>query len=191
MNLNANTIVVAKPLADVKGMLTVKSAKTGAQRIQLASKRDFTKAWLTIPANKEKPKKQAARDFEVYRQATLDAFNLNLATQIASGNIRAERLTADKTGDLRTISLVRRDRRVQDANLAALRKTSEITGIPLDELIKNAKKNAPEQIGVTEVAATEVKEDAATSAATTTPVEDKSEPNQPAPSVGEAVAAAQ
>lgn len=168
--LNQNKLTIAKPLAEVKGMLTLKSAKTGASRIQLMSKRDFTKAWVDNPKNANLPKKQAARDFDAYRTATLDAFNAGLAVQIANGNIRAERITADKTGDLRTISLMRPNTRIQDSNRAALAKAAELTGVSLDTLIAQAKKHAPD--AVTEVVTTEV--------ATPSAEEQKTEPAAPA-----------
>lgn len=152
--LNQNKLVVAKPLAEVKGMITVTSKATQASRIQLMSKRDFTKAWVDNPANANLPKKQAARDFDAYRTATLDQFNAGLAVQIANGNIRAERITADKSGDLRTISLMRQNTRIQDSNRAALAKAAELLGRPVEELIKEAKAHAPD--AVTDVVTTEV-----------------------------------
>lgn len=173
MITNQNTLTVAKPLADVKGMLTVKSAKTGATKIQLMSKRDFTTRWIANSDNAGKPKKQAARDFEAYRVASLDAFNAQVGQAFASGAIRAERITADKSGDLRTISLMRRNTREQDTKMHYLRETSRITGIPLDVLVADAKKNAPGEIdgAALDVTATEV---------ATPSVETKTEPAQPA-----------
>lgn len=155
---NANTLVIANTVK-AQGMVTIKSVKTGASRVQLTSKKDFTKAWVGNPANVDKPKKQAARDFEAYRQATLKDFNAQLATAIASGTIVAERLNADKTGDLRNISLVRRSTREQDQNKAALTRAAELMGVPVEQLIKQAKAHAPEAI--TEVLTTEVVEPAA------------------------------
>lgn len=149
-NPNQNTLLVAKPLAEVKGMLTIQSKKTGATKIQLMTKRVFTANWLKEQESGQHrnldgtlmAKKQAARDFDAYRTLTLDQFNAQVGQAFASGAIRAERISADKTGDLRTISLMRRDTKVQDQNMAKLRDTSELTGIPLDELIKRAKANA-------------------------------------------------
>lgn len=180
-NPNQNTLTVAKPLADVKGMLTVKSAKTQATKIQLMTKRVFTLGWLKEQENglhrnldgSLMAKKQAARDFEAYRTETLDAFNAQVGQAFASGAIRAERITADKTGDLRTIALMRRDTKVQDQNMAILRKAAELTGRKLDDFVADAKKNAPSEI---EVQATPVPE---------TKIEDPA-----APVAGQAVEAA-
>lgn len=158
LQINANSLATASKTLAVSGMFISKPGKSGGRKLTLQSKRDFTKAWLDITSNRDKPKKQAARDFEAYRQATLKEFNAQLATAIASGSIVAERVNADKMGDLRNISLVRRSTREQDQNKAALAKVAELTGIPVEQLIKQAKEHHADELpaNITEVVTTPV-----------------------------------
>lgn len=192
-NINANKLAIVKDALKTKGMLVIKSEKTKNTSIQLLSKRDFTKSWLAEQAKglhrDEKgdllPKKQAARDFEAYRQVELDAFNVQVGTNFLNGNLRAQSIKADANGEMRNITLQRADRKKQDADRASLKRLADSRGISVDALEAIIKAHAPKPVLDAENDVIEI------DTSKTTPVEDKSQPNQSAPSVGEAVAAAQ
>jgi hypothetical protein len=101
----------------VHGMILSSPTKAGSRKLQLVSK----KAFVQKLKDEGKTTSEAQRAFEDYRVETLNAFNARIGQEFATGNLRAERITADADGDLRSIALCRTSKTQKDKTAHARR----------------------------------------------------------------------
>lgn len=123
----------------VKGLTIVTSEKTGNSRIGLMKKKDWIERYKKLPGNDSKTNKQAVQAFDQYRVSTLQAFNAEVARKVAAGEIVVEGARADDTGDLRTLTLVKRSAAERDRDTTAFARVAAATGMSIEQLAAMAK----------------------------------------------------
>lgn len=128
--------------ASVLGLLKQVSPKTGFGRFCLVTKRNFHKAWMREETNQNKPKKQAMREYEAYREQALDNLNDLIGNAFLSRQLYADSILFDRAGNLRIVNLVRVERRSADIE-KAFQVLSQHTGCTVEYLKEQALKKFP------------------------------------------------
>ena len=121
-----------------KGMILSAPTKAGSRKLQLVSKKVFVQKLK----DEGKTTSEAQRAFEDYRVETLNAFNARIGQEFANGNLRAERITADSEGDLRSISLCRATKTQKDKTAHARRLFLESLSPAARAAVEAAEKSA-------------------------------------------------
>lgn len=146
-----NTLAVAES-CKAKGMLSVKSGKTGSTKVQFPSKRDFMKSWIAEDHRNadgsQQSKKTGEKLFKATRLATLQDASKKVGQAFMEGKLLLERLTGDKLGDLRSISLMRPKRADAEKTEQLIRTAARAMHVDEDKAVAMAKEESPELFGL-------------------------------------------